>query len=183
MSRRRQTPAPFPVSLPERGSGNAQQAPPLLQFFAAGSVLSQQRHGTRSRRLGIMLKRVTCLGFSAAMMIAANPPGAARALWDGCYDRPCHYTCYRSHCYPRSSSYGYYRWRDEAPRYRSEVPHFHEAPHVHYHYTTEHPHYHYYDYPRSDYIRYGRSYDPYDGSYYRYYSDYRSDDRYYGYDW
>jgi hypothetical protein len=124
-----------------------------------------------------MLKRVAWLGVSAAMMIAANPPGAAKALWNGCYDRPCHFTCYRSHCYPRY--YGSYRWHEEAPRYRSE------APQIHYHYTTtERPNYHYYDYPRGGYgrgyPRYG--YDPYDISNYRYYSDYRYDDRYY-YDW
>jgi hypothetical protein len=153
------------------------RASPVLQF--CGRIgLSQQRHGTRTRRLGIMLKRVAYLGFSAAMMIAANPPGAAKALWDGCYDRPCHFTCYRSHCYPRYYGSSSYRWREETPRYRSE------APHIHYHYV-EHPHYHYYEeYPRSGgYVRYGRGVDPYDGGFYRYYSDYRYDDRYYGYDW
>jgi hypothetical protein len=120
-----------------------------------------------------MLKRVAWLGFSAAMMIAANPPGAAKALWNGCYDRPCHYTCYRSHCYP--SSHGGYRWREEPLHFHSE------APQIRYRYV-ESPRYRYYDYPRGGYVRYGRGYD-YDSGYYRYYSDYRYDDRYYGYDW
>jgi hypothetical protein len=128
----------------------------VAAIFAAGSVSSQQRHGTRSRRLGIMLKRVAYLGFSAAMTIAANPPGTAKA-WDGCWGYSCYpryYNCYW--CYPRY--HPGYRWRGGYTHYYS-------------------------DYPRGGYVRYGRGYDPYDGYYrYRYYSAYGYDDRY-GYDW
>jgi len=106
-----------------------------------------------------MSKRIACLGIFAVAMIAANPPGAAKA-WDPCYDHPCpprYYTgCYR--CYPRDS---YSRY----PRYH--------VYHVYHHYYDEHPR-------RVRYVRYGSGYDAYDGSYYRYYSSYRYDD---DYDW
>jgi hypothetical protein len=138
----------------------------LLQFAWPDPVCRSNGLARDPRRLGIMMKRAAFLGFSAVMMIAANSPGAAEA-WD--------YDCYRSHCYPRHSEWG---WRGEYPRYRSES-------HYHYHYS-EYPryHYHYYDYPRENYVRY-RGYDPYDRGYYRYYSASRYDDSYgyYGYDW
>jgi hypothetical protein len=98
-----------------------------------------------------MSKRIAYLGIFALAMIAANPPGAAKA-WDPCYDRPpCppkYYTgCY--HCYPRD--------------YYARYPHY-----VYHRYYEE--------YPRR-YVRYG-GYDAYDGSRYRYYSSYQYDDDY-----
>jgi hypothetical protein len=123
-----------------------------------------------------MLKRAAILGFSAAIMIAANPPDAANAA-----DGPRYLECYGSHCYPR---YSRYRWQGEYSRYRSEPLHVHsEPPPYRYHYSDYYPRYRYryYDEPRDTYVRY----DPYDSGYYRYYSATRYDDsyRYYGYDW
>lgn len=100
-----------------------------------------------------MLKRAVFLGFSAVLVMAAHP-AAADPVWDGCYYRPCYpgYYCYGSYCYPR---------------YYTGYPRYYGYPR-------------YLEYPRRSYVRYGGGYDPYDGSYYRYYSSYRYDD---DFDW
>jgi hypothetical protein len=164
----------LPVSL--KLGLDAQQASHVAAILRPDPVYRSNGMARDHRRLGIMLKRVAILGFSAAMMIAANPPGAAKAA-----EGPKYLECYGSHCYPR---YSRYRWHSEYTRYRSEPLHIHsETPHYYYHYSDYYPQYRYryYDEPRDAYVRY----DPYDGGYYRYYSASRYDDsyRYYGYDW
>jgi hypothetical protein len=57
-----------------------------------------------------MSKRVACLGTFAVVLLAANPPGAAKA-WD-CYDHPCH-TRYYTNCYYQCYERTYARY----PRY------------------------------------------------------------------